>query len=137
MPSCGSMPQSSDQALPHTPLSPGSRLRGPTRNIPRNLDERRQQESEQRYDPYLPIPPKPQCLGARQCRVPDNAYGDVPPTEAWRQQERDIRQDQREEQQGAPAPEQPPSLPMEVDSPEFRVARSFWNILAHATDGFP
>ena len=26
---------------------------------------------------------------------------------------------------------------MEVDLPEFRVARSFWNILAHTTDGFP
>ena len=26
---------------------------------------------------------------------------------------------------------------MEVDLLEFRVARSFWNILAHATDGFP
>ena len=26
---------------------------------------------------------------------------------------------------------------MEVDPPEFRVACSFWNILAYATDGFP
>ena len=26
---------------------------------------------------------------------------------------------------------------MEVDLLEFRVKRSFWNILAHTTDGFP
>ena len=137
MPSRRSTPQGGDQAPPHAPLSPGSRPRGPTQNIPRNLDERRQQESEQRYDLYFPIPLRPQRLGARQRRVPDNAYGDVPPTQAWRQQERDIRQDQREERQGVPAPDQLPSSPMQVDPPEFRVARSFWNILAHATDGFP
>ena len=136
-PSCRSTPQGSDQAPPHAPLSPGSHPRGPTRNIPRDLDERWQQESEQRFDPYLPIPSRPQHLGAGQCHVSDNAYGDVPPTEAWRQQKRDTRQDQQEGWQGVPAPEQPPSSLIEVDPPEFRVARSFWNILAHATNGFP
>ena len=84
-PSCRSTPQGGDQAPPYTPLSPGSRPRGPTRNIPRDLEERRQQEAEQRFDLYLPIPPRPQRLGAGQRRVPDNAYGGVPPTEAWRQ----------------------------------------------------
>ena len=31
--------------------------------------------------------------------MPDNAYGDVHPSQAWRQQERDIRRDNREETQ--------------------------------------
>ena len=84
-PSCRSMPQGDDQALPHTPLSPGSHPRGPTWNIPHDLEERWQQELEQRFNSYLPILPRLQRLSAGQCRVPDDAYGDVPPTEAWRQ----------------------------------------------------
>ena len=128
------MPQRDNQALPHISLSPGSCPRRPTRNILHDLEEHQQQDLEQRFGPYLPIPPRPQHLGTGQHHIPDNAYSDVPPTEAWRQQEHNIHQDQREEWQSAPAPGQQPSSQMEVDLPEF--AWSFWQILAHATDGF-
>ena len=57
--------------------------------------------------------------------MPDNVYGDVTPTEAWRQQERDIRRDQREEAsaralepEAPPRPEspEPEDEPMDIDS---------------------
>ena len=138
-PSCRLTPHRDNQAPQFVPPPLVNHPQGPMQNILWNLDECWQQKAQahgdSRYDLYLPIPPRPQHLGTGQHHVPDNAYGDIPPTEAWRQQERDIHQDQREEWQGASPPEWQPSPQMNVDPPEF--AQFFWQILVHATDGFP
>jgi hypothetical protein len=54
---------------------------------------------DQRYPPQ-PVSPasRPHRENAEQWRMlPDNVYGDVPPTEAWRKQDKEICHDQQEE----------------------------------------
>lgn len=85
-------------------------------DTPENREEHRRAREWLRdhgpFQPQAPAPPPPEPVpdhphqrprrqNAGQRRVPDNSYGDVPPTEAWRQQERDIRRDQREARQRA------------------------------------
>jgi hypothetical protein len=47
---------------------------------------------------------------------PDNVYGDVPPTEAWRKQEKEIRHDRREEA-AAREPSSMEASPPQAESP--------------------
>ena len=71
--------------------------------------------------PPQPVPtaPRPRRQNAGNRRVPDNTYGDVPATEAWRRQEEQIRRDQREERR-ASAPEPVPEVPDEpMQDPEI------------------
>jgi hypothetical protein len=68
---------------------------------------------------------------------PDNVYGDVPPTEAWRKQEKEIRHDRREEaaaRESSPMEASPPraespireSSPMREDDPDVVIDSSNW-----------
>lgn len=106
---------------------PPSPLPKPRRNTPRNLDERRQVKEwiDQRYPvqpPALqPVPPapRPRRENAGQRHVPDNVYGDVPATEAWRRQEQQICQDRREEAAARSSPlekDVDDDQPMDIDS---------------------
>jgi hypothetical protein len=67
------------------------------RRIRRDLEDREatKQWLDKRYPPQpVPPAPRPRRENAGQRRMPpDNVYGDVPPIEAWRKQEKEICRD--------------------------------------------
>ena len=125
------------------------RLPNPARNSPQDQEDRRRARDwvEERYrqPPPEPVPvpdaPRPRRQNAGQRRVPDNVYGDVPPTEAWRQQDKEIRRDRREEEsaripQPAPSPHgtvpsqdgssrEDVQVPMDQDAPDSHMDHDY------------
>jgi hypothetical protein len=81
---------------------------------------------------------------------PDNVYGDVPPTEAWRKQEKEIRRDRCEEaaaREPSPMEANPPRAespirepsPMRENDPDVVIDSSNWIFqwITHAASSDP